>query len=275
MTTPKYDLHTIDYSVQGWDAILAADMEKIDDLMPTRMIGTLGETVAAYEALYQEQLDGKWELALADGSKQPCLALAVEGGDEDDEIRLHLVGEITNEAWSWELGKPVYLDPDTPGALTQTRPIINAQIIGYAVSATTIYMFPQLLDIAVRGSSGGLVRKAVEEAVAITADSSVVIPLAIPSGARLLGVQFRVDEALAAGETWRAEYSGGADRLLVEDAAVEQNTKVNIMHDGVLDVTSDVTNITITKTGGGNFTAQGEIRVIVYYEEFIEMESVT
>lgn len=275
MTTEKYDLHTIDYSVQGWDSIMNADMEKIDALMPTRMLGTLGETVAAYEAVYQDQVDGKWDLAQADGAKQPCLALACEGGDAEDEVRLHRVGEITNVAWAWDPGKPVYLDPDTPGALTQTRPIINAQLIGYAVSATTIYMFPQLLDVAVRGSSGGLVRKAVEGVATIIAAAEIVIVLAIPSGVRLLGAQFRVDEALAAGETWRAAYSGGADRLLVEDAAVAQNTKVNVMHDGVLDITSAATNIVITKTGGGDFTAQGAITAIVYYEEFNEMESVT
>jgi len=31
MTTPKLGLHTIDYSVQGWDTILTTDMEILDD----------------------------------------------------------------------------------------------------------------------------------------------------------------------------------------------------------------------------------------------------
>lgn len=275
MTTPKYDLHTIDYSVQGWDAIMAADMEKLDEIIPARLIGTLGETVAAHEALYLDPADGKWKLAQADGAKQPCLALAVEGGDDEDEVRLHALGEITDEAWAWDQGKPVYLSADTPGALTQARPAANAQIIGYAVNATTIYKYPYVISQATAGSSGGLVRKTAEGVGEIIADSEIEIPLGIPSGARLLGAQFRVDEALAVGETWRAEYSGGADRLLVEDAEVAQNTKVNVMHEGVLDITSAETNIVITKTGGGNFTAQGAIKVVVYYEEFIEMESAT
>jgi hypothetical protein len=34
------------------------------------------------------------------------------------------------------------------------------------------------------------------------------------------------------------------------------------------DITTNTTNIAITKNGGGAFTAQGTIRAIVYYEAF-------
>jgi len=137
MATDKYDLHTIDYSVQGWDAIMAADMEKIDDMIPTRNIGTLGETVTSYQALYLKTADSKWWLAQADGVKQPCLGLAVEGGVLNDVIRIHRMGEITNAGWAWAtIGGPIYLDPTTAGALTQAPPAENIQIIGYALSAT-------------------------------------------------------------------------------------------------------------------------------------------
>ena len=273
MTTEKYDLHTIDYSVQGWDLILAADMEMLDAIIPTRIIITLGETVAAYESLYLNP-DGKWYLAQADGALQPAHGLACEGGDADDEIRLHRMGEIENEAWAWAIiGGPVYLDPDTPGALTQERPADNIQIIGYALTATKIIVIPPQDSAVVRGSSGGLKRKIAEIQAAITADAEIEMTLSIPAGARLLGAQFRVDEALATGETWCAAYSGGSETALVIDAAVDQNTKMNVMH--AAEITDDVTNITITKTGGGAFTAQGAITAIVYYEEFNEMESVT
>ena len=137
MTTSRYDLHTIDYSVQGWDSILATDMEKLDDIIPTRSIVTLGETVAAYDALYLKAADSKWYKAQADGTKQPSLGLACESGALDDEIRLHRVGEITNTSWAWAtIGAPIYLDPTTAGALTQTRPASNIQLVGYALSAT-------------------------------------------------------------------------------------------------------------------------------------------
>jgi len=137
MDNDKYDLHTIDYSVQGWDAIMAADMEIINAMIPTRIIGTLGETVTVYKALYLKTDDSKWWLAQADGAKQPCHGLAVEGGDADDEIRIHRMGEVINAGWAWAtVGGPIYLDPSTPGALTQTKPSANVQIVGYALSAT-------------------------------------------------------------------------------------------------------------------------------------------
>ena len=69
MTTEKYDLHEIEYSVQGWDAIMNTDMQKLDAVVPTREIVTLGETVAAFEALYQKASDSKWYKAQADGTK--------------------------------------------------------------------------------------------------------------------------------------------------------------------------------------------------------------
>jgi len=84
MTTEKYDLHTADYSVQGADAILTSDMEQLDDVIPSRIIGTLGETVAAYKALYLKASDGKWYKAQANGVKQPCLGISVEGKDVGD-----------------------------------------------------------------------------------------------------------------------------------------------------------------------------------------------
>lgn len=269
MATNKYDLHTAEYSVSGWDAILTADMEALDEIINSRVVGQLGETVAAYQPLYLAA-DGKWYLAQADGTKQPAQGLAVEGGDADDEVRIYRLGEAENEEWTWTPG-PVYLDADTAGALTQTRPAQYPQVIGYAVSATVIYLFPLSLELATRGSSGGLVRRAVEKAVEITATATVNCGLAIPSGARLLGAQFRVDAALA--ETWDADYSGGSSTALVAAGEVAKNTKKNVLHDA--EIAGNATDIVLSPNAGGSFTAQGQITVVAYYEELEEMESVT
>ncbi len=266
MATNKYDLHTAEYSVSGWDAILSADMEALDEIINSRVIGQLGETVAAYQALYLAA-DGKWYKAQADGTKQPAQGLAVESGDADDEIRIYRLGEAENEDWTWTIG-PVYLDADTAGALTQTRPARYPQLIGYAVSATVLYLFPLSLELTVAGSSGGLVRRAVEKAVAITASATVACGLAIPSGARLLGAQFRVDAALA--ETWDADYSGGSSTALVAAGEVAKNTKKNVLHDA--EIASGATDIVFSPNAGGSFTAQGQITVIAYYEELVALE---
>ncbi len=157
MTTAKYDLHTIEYSVQGWDAIMSSDMEKIDNFMPTRIIGILGENISAYQALYQKSTDRKWYKALADGIKQPCLGIAVEGGSAGDSIRIHRMGEITNNNWSWT-GGPVYLSNTTPGGLTETKPSENSQLIGYSLSSTKLLvMIESTSSLAQKISKGGTI----------------------------------------------------------------------------------------------------------------------
>jgi len=101
----------------------------------------------------------------------------------------------------------------------------------------------------------------------IEGDTSTTIPLSIPSGAKLLGVSLRVDEALAAGETWDAAYSGGLTQTIATNVAVDKNTKVNTSYDANAnsDVASSVTNINITRNGGGSFTAQGKITAKVHF----------
>lgn len=137
--TDKYDLHTISYSVSGWDAILATDMEKLDTVIATRIFGVIGETVAQYQAVYIKS-DGKFWLAKADGTAQPAIGLMIESGVADDEKRIQRVGEIVNTGWAWSnVGEYIYLDPDTYGSLTQTRPAENIQVMGVALSSTSMF----------------------------------------------------------------------------------------------------------------------------------------
>ena len=138
MATDKYDLHTIEYSVQGWDTIFSTDIEILEANIHTRLLLTLGETVAAYEAVYFPVDDGvKVMLARADGFRQPALGLAIEGGVLDDEIRVQRVGPITNAAWAWTPGNPVYLAATVAGGLSHTP---SAQFMGIPSDATTLIL---------------------------------------------------------------------------------------------------------------------------------------
>jgi len=139
MTTPIYDLNEIAYSTQGWDTVLATDLEKLDDVIPTRSMITLGETVSAMEALYLNS-DGKWYKALADGTSQPALGLALETGDLDDEIRLQVMGEATISGSTWDIGLPLYLSTTVSGGVTQTKPDANIQLVGYALTASKMIL---------------------------------------------------------------------------------------------------------------------------------------
>lgn len=150
MATDKYDLHTIDYSVQGWDTIMATDMEILDDEVNTRILCTLGETVALIDALYLNP-DGKYYKAQADGTKQPAMGLAVETGILDDSIRIQRVGPISNAGWAWgTVGASVYLSSAVAGGLTASEPASNSQIIGTVLSATEIF-----IDLDTRATSSG------------------------------------------------------------------------------------------------------------------------
>jgi len=121
--------------------------------------------------------------------------------------------------------------------------------------------------VRVNDTSGGFKAKPYFGSVEVTAAATLTITLNIPTGAKLKGCQLHVPTALAAGETWDAEFNDGAQVEAIGAAiAVAQNTNVNFFSAGV--ETDATTNIVITKTGGGAFTAQGEIEAVAYVEEF-------
>lgn len=126
---------------------------------------------------------------------------------------------------------------------------------------------------------GGVGRVAFSATANITADHTITIQVNIPSGAKILGVQMRVDVALAGGETWNAQYVTGATQAIATAQAVAQNTKVNKIFDenAATAITSGETDITITKNsnpGVDVFTAQGTIRAVVYYEDWTTLGDV-
>jgi hypothetical protein len=157
MDNDRYDLHDTAYGVQGWDAIMEADMQILNDQIPTRILGTLGETVLAYQPLYFKSSDLKWYKAQANGVKRPAQGIAVEGGGSSDVIRIHRMGEIVNLLWAWSsVGSPIYLSPDVLGELTQMPPITERQLMGYALSATkmlVIILPPVLIDLPIHSDN--------------------------------------------------------------------------------------------------------------------------
>jgi hypothetical protein len=126
------------------------------------------------------------------------------------------------------------------------------------------------------GSTGGLMTYYSEATANITAAHTVTIQTNIPSGAKIIGCQLRVDAALADGETWNAQYVTGATQTIASAQAVAQNTKINTFFNvnTATDIASDEVDITIQRSsnpGVDTFTAQGTIRAIVYYQTFTAM----
>ena len=129
------------------------------------------------------------------------------------------------------------------------------------------------------GTTGGLSILTAEAAADIAAAATITIQVNVPTGSRILGCQLRVDAALAAGETWDAVYITGASQSIATNQAVAVNTKV-VQHFDVNtdpDIASGEVDITIEKNsnpGVDAFSAQGNIRAIVYYIAFNAMADV-
>ena len=135
----KFDLEETSYGLSGWNAIIWANFQKVDAGLDSRLPALVaGEAIDQYEAVYLNPSTGKADLALADGTQQPCIGLAVEAADADEDVRIQREGAITNTGWSWTVGGLVYLSNSTPGGLTQTPPSPNRQVIGYALTATCL-----------------------------------------------------------------------------------------------------------------------------------------
>jgi hypothetical protein len=121
-------------------------------------------------------------------------------------------------------------------------------------------------------SFNNLVQRSAYNTVNITASTSITITLNIPSGASLKGCSFRVSDDLAVGDLWDAAFSGGSSYSLASNIAVAKNTKHNQLVTPI--IAADVTNVVITKHGGGTFTAQGSIDCLCFYDELVSMTDV-
>jgi hypothetical protein len=137
--TDKYDLDKIDFGTSGWNVPMTTNMEKVDDHLHTRILVTLGETVAVKDALYQDT-DSKFYKALADGTKQPARGLAVDAGILDDEIRLQRIGPFQNPGFRFKVPFKLYLDDTAAGELSHHKPVADDQLMGHAIAADTIFL---------------------------------------------------------------------------------------------------------------------------------------
>ena len=186
---------------------------------------------------------GRAEDALASGNTYGVMALRF-GGEMDTATAVTIAGDITLENGE-------VISNATNGVIQLTTPAVNIK----------------------GGTSGGMLIQAVEATASITASASATIQANIPIGALMLGIQLRVDTALATGETWDVAWHDGSSVQAIGSAiAVAKNTKVNkYFAPASAQVADAETDIVITKNGGGSFTAQGVIRAIVYYLTFTAM----
>ena len=133
-------------------------------------------------------------------------------------------------------------------------------------------------EIRHTGTTGGFNERVSEATGTATAATTFDIEVNIPSGARIIGCQLRVDTALTSsdgGTTWTAAYIDGSTSQVGTALAFAKDTKKNTMYDVNLasDIASAETDIRVTCDGAKTFAAGGVVRAIVYYEDFTFMDN--
>ncbi len=127
-------------------------------------------------------------------------------------------------------------------------------------------------SFSIFGTSGGFIRQFSEATTGALSGATGSIAVNIPAGARILGVQLRVDTAITfsgTDTTWKAVYDNTPTTAICSTQAAAKNTKFSAVHPAY-EITTDVVTITVSSDGSDTFTA-GAIRGIVYYETLTAM----
>jgi hypothetical protein len=125
---------------------------------------------------------------------------------------------------------------------------------------------------ATTGSGGGFARRIAEATSGTLSGATGSIAVNVPAGARILGVQLRVDTAVTfsgTDTTWKAVYVNTPTTAICSTQAATKSTKYSALH-AAYELTTDVVTITVSSDGTDTFTG-GVIRGIVYYEDTIAM----
>ena len=111
---------------------------------------TVDENSVGFGAALHIDDDGNLVMADADATSViPCHFLATETGTGVKNVLI--TGFATLDAWDWTPGGPLYVST-TPGTLTQTAPSASGdrvQIVGYAITADTIFFKPDFTDLEI------------------------------------------------------------------------------------------------------------------------------
>jgi hypothetical protein len=122
------------------------------------------------------------------------------------------------------------------------------------------------------GSAGGFARRIAEATSGTLSGATGTIAVNVPTGARILGVQLRVDTAVTfsgTDTTWKAVYVNTPTTAICSTQAAAKSTKYSALH-AAYEITTGTVTITVSSDGSDTFTG-GVIRGIVYYEDTIAM----
>lgn len=152
MSDTKFDFTEITNA--GWKDDYETNLPLLDDAIWTRRRVVLGEDVAAYRMVRMAE-DELWYYAKASPQRNfPAQGMTLSSGSAGETVTIQRVGAILNRVcscglvdcaehpyeWQFIIGRVCYLSPDTPGYLTQSRPVKRIQAVGVATAANGIFL---------------------------------------------------------------------------------------------------------------------------------------
>ncbi len=118
----------------------AADVRPLVGSITVR--GTLGATITA-PAPVALQSDGKWD-GLDTSTAQLTVGVAIQSGGDGNEVDIVVFGPVVALSGA-TIGALVY-GSDTAGAF-DTAAGTKSTILGYAITATELFVQPQIVDL--------------------------------------------------------------------------------------------------------------------------------
>ena len=118
-------------------AVIDSDMDILERGYQVHAIA--GESLTQWQAVYISTSDARaYRATAALAGLAVIVGVCNVSAATSADVYVNVGGVITNAAWTWTPGGIVYIDPTTPGTLTQTP---SAFAIGVARTATTLALF--------------------------------------------------------------------------------------------------------------------------------------
>jgi len=143
--TPKYSLEEVPAGTTNWNALLTANMQKLDAAVQTYLPGIAGESIAVGDACYLGTTGLWWKARANLAATMPALGLAVAAAAANGACVIQRIGLFTKAGWAWVTkGGLVYLSAAVGGGLTESVPTGTNQMqpIGLVASATSLMLLP-------------------------------------------------------------------------------------------------------------------------------------
>lgn len=174
------------------------------------------------------------------------------------------------------------------GGATSLSPTLEDHVVIATGAGVIRVWISELGDVTLYGdlslynptAGGGSVNRRYHNALGVaTAAGTFDIQVNVPIGARIIGCQLRVDTALTSsdgGTTWSAAYIDGSTQAIATGLAFAQLTKKDTMYDSFAasDIVATQADIRVTCDGGKTFISGGEVRAVVWYEDFSLMSDI-